>query len=271
MPELPEVEIVVQNLNEILQPPMVLLDWKFFRKDLRFSIPKKSLTSLSGQKILRVHRRAKYILFELKEKTIISHLGMTGSWRVESQEWNRRRHDHVAFRFSKNHYLVYEDARRFGFLEVVKNSEIFERFKSLGVEPLSEDLDIKQLVNQLKKLNSPIKTALMNQKYIVGIGNIYASEILFRCGLSPLKKCQQVTKEQYVQIFQWAQKILRRAIKNGGSSIENYRNGFGESGSFQNHFQVYGRDKEECFVCATLIKSQFLSGRSTFWCPNCQK
>lgn len=271
MPELPEVEIVVQNLNEILNPPMVLFEWKFFRKDLRFTIPKKSLISLCGERLLRIHRRAKYILFEFKEKTMISHLGMTGSWRVERQEWDRRRHDHVAFRFSKDRYLVYEDARRFGFLEVVDNSEIFKRFKSLGSEPLDVHFDVKQLITQLKKLNSPIKTALMNQKYIVGIGNIYASEILFRCGLSPLKKCQQVTHEQYAQIVRWTQKILKQAIMNGGSSIENYRNGFGEAGSFQNHFQVYGRNQEECFVCSSPIQSQFISGRSTFWCPKCQK
>ncbi len=271
MPELPEVEIVVRNLQKILSPPFFIKDWVFFRKNLRFVIPKNKLRQLMYQKILSVSRRAKYLLFETDTKFIILHLGMTGSWRLEKSNWSKRTHDHVAFEFGSNQFLVYEDARRFGFIEVCAKNKIEKRFQHVGVEPLAESFNQAFISRSFKKLNSPIKNALMNQKFVVGIGNIYASEILFRAQVSPLKNCSRITLKQYAKIWECTKTILQNAIEQGGSTVDNYKNSFGESGNFQNLLRVYGREGEFCFVCGTEIKSKFLAGRNTFWCPACQK
>lgn len=271
MPELPEVETVARNLSDILKPPFKILEWSFFRKDLRFPIPQKRLNALVLTPIQKITRRAKYLLFETSDAVIISHLGMTGSWRVEMKGWEKRKHDHVAFRFSAHQFLVYEDARRFGFLEVCKKSDLSKRFRGVGVEPLDSDFDEKQITDQFRKLSAPIKNALMNQKLVVGIGNIYASEILFRAKVSPLKKCSNVSEKDYQKIWLFSRQILTEAISLGGSTIENYKNSFGESGGFQNSHQVYGRAGEKCPNCAGSIKSKILAGRNTFWCSTCQR
>ena len=271
MPELPEVEIVVRNLQQILQPPFVILDWLFFRKDLRFVIPHKKLKNLIGESVSKISRRAKYILFETEKFVIIAHLGMTGSWRLERLGWSKRKHDHLAFEFSKDQFLVYEDTRRFGFIEVCLKKEIQKRFQLVGIEPLETTFDHEQLTKLFKKLNAPIKNALMNQKFVVGVGNIYASEILFQSGVSPLKKCSTVTLAEYEKIWKNTRLILQKAIDQGGSTIENYKNSYGEMGQFQNQHRVYGRDQQPCFNCGAKIKSKFLAGRNTFWCSACQK
>lgn len=271
MPELPEVEIVCRNLTQIIKPPETIKSWKFFREDLRFKIPKASLNKLVGQKLIKVERRAKYILLNFNDHTVISHLGMTGSWREEKQAWTRRKHDHLAFEISKNRFLVFEDPRRFGFIEVVKTSQLGERFEDLGPEPLNESTDFSALTLKFKKLQAPIKTALMNQKLLVGVGNIYASEVLFRTKVNPLKKCSKLKTEDYSRIWGEVKIVLGEAIKKGGSTIDNYRNGFGEEGQFQDSFFVYGRLKEACIKCHTPIKSVVQAGRTTFWCPSCQK
>lgn len=271
MPELPEVEIVCRNLTQIIKPPDSIKSWKFFRADLRFKIPKAGLNKLVGQKLLKVERRAKYILLNFNDYTLISHLGMTGSWREEKQGWVKRKHDHLAFEISGKRFLVFEDPRRFGFIEVVKTSQLANRFENLGVEPLSESTDFNGLSLKFKKLQAPIKTALMNQKLLVGVGNIYASEVLFRTNINPLKKCSKLTHEEYLKIWSEVKIVLDEAIKKGGSTIENYRNSFGEKGQFQDNFFVYGRLKEACIKCHTPIKSVVQAGRTTFWCPSCQK
>lgn len=267
MPELPEVETVSRNLNEILKPPFQILEWMFFRKDLRFSIPKKKLKPV---RIERISRRAKYLLFETQDEVVISHLGMTGAWRVEAKNWTRRKHDHLAFRFNEGQYLVYEDPRRFGFIEVCKKSDISKRFRGVGVEPLEPGFNENQVNEQFLKRSSSIKVALMNQKLVVGIGNIYASEILFKAKVSPLKKCSKVSQAGYQNIWFYTRQILEQAIAHGGSTIENYKNSFGKAGDFQSSHQVYGRGGEKCLVCASLIKSKIVGGRNTFWCGTCQ-
>jgi formamidopyrimidine-DNA glycosylase len=271
MPELPEVEIVCRNLAEIIKPPQRLESWLFFRSNLRFAIPKKSLLNLVGRQLLKIERRAKYILLNFDDYTVISHLGMTGSWRQESESWTRRKHDHLAFEINQKRFLVYEDPRRFGFIEVVKSTELKSRFVDLGVEPLASDTNFEELTSKYKVLASPIKTALMNQKLLVGVGNIYASEVLFRTQINPLKKCSNVSISDYQTLWNEIKVILSEAINEGGATIENYRNSYGEKGRFQNSFFVYGRSSEACIKCHTSIKSLVQAGRTTFWCPSCQK
>ncbi len=271
MPELPEVEIVCRNLASRIAPASEIKSWVFFRADLRFKIPKKALLKIVGQPLRNIRRRAKYILFDFGEHLIISHLGMTGSWRNEKAGWSRRKHDHLAFAVSDNTYFVFEDPRRFGFIEVIKTADFAARFKDLGAEPLDQKVDFEQLIESFRRLNAPIKNALMNQKLLVGVGNIYASEVLFRTRISPLKKCSKISAEQYRSLFQEVIHVLTEAIEAGGSSISDYRNLDGEKGDFQQSFFVYGRAAETCLICSSKIKSVVQAGRSTFWCPSCQK
>lgn len=271
MPELPEVEIVCRNLAKMLGPQAQIIAWKFFRSDLRFKIPKAQLLKLQKLPLVRISRRAKYILFNFDDYIMISHLGMTGSWRLEKAGWNRRKHDHLAFAVNPETYLVFEDPRRFGFIEVIRREKLTERFKLLGAEPLDSETDFEKLGQKFRELNSPVKTALMNQKLVVGVGNIYASEVLFRTGIDPHKKCSKLSQKSFVSIFKEIEVVLSAAISAGGSSISSYRNSYGEKGSFQTSFFVYGRKNEACLKCKTPIKSDIQAGRSTFWCPNCQK
>lgn len=270
MPELPEVEIVVRNLNEMMGARPVVQEWIFYRADLRMALPKSKLNKLVGQKILNIRRRAKFILFEFAGQVVVSHLGMTGSWREEKAGWKKQKHDHVVLVLSKDRFFVYSDPRRFGFIEIWPVEKLVDRFSEYGVEPLAPETDFTLLTEKFRALQAPIKTSLMNQKLVVGIGNIYASEILFAAGVSPLKKCSKVNHEKYKLIWEMSRKILNRSIEKGGSTIENYRNSKGEEGAFQNEFSVYGREKEECLICHTPVKQKVMAGRSTYWCPKCQ-
>lgn len=271
MPELPEVEIVCRNLANMLEPGSTICEWKFFRSDLRFKIPKVKLQRLLSLPLEKVSRRAKYILFYFDNYVMISHLGMTGSWRRENAGWERRKHDHLAFAVDKKTFFVFEDPRRFGFIEVIPKNELSVRFMQLGAEPLDSTTDFEKLAFDFKKLNSPIKSALMNQKLLVGVGNIYASEVLFRVGVNPLIKCTKLSQQLLSAIFKEVAFVLTRAIAAGGSSISSYRNSYGEKGSYQTSFFVYGRKNEPCLKCKAPIKCAIQAGRSTFWCPNCQK
>jgi formamidopyrimidine-DNA glycosylase len=276
MPELPEVEIVCRNLNKILGRNSRVKSWLFFRQDLRFKIPQKQLLQLRGQKIQSLSRRAKYLIFYFEEMALISHLGMTGEWRTENSGFDRksanyRKHDHVCLQLEGGVCLVYHDPRRFGFLQIVSKKQLPAYFAEFGVEPLDSGVDFGALTEKFKGLKGPIKSALMNQKLLVGVGNIYASEALYRAGIYPFKSSAQLSRESYGRLWGEVRGLLTEAIKKGGSTIENYRNAFGEAGEFQKGFYVYGRQGEECRKCHTPIKSRVLSGRSTFWCPSCQK
>ena len=271
MPELPEVEIVCRNLAKMIEPGSAIREWKFFRSDLRFKIPKAQLQKLRNLPLVKISRRAKYILFDFGEALLISHLGMTGSWRLEKAGWPRRKHDHLAFAVDKKTFFVFEDPRRFGFIEVVRKEKLAERFSLLGAEPLDMTIDFELLGQSFKRLKSPVKTALMNQKLIVGVGNIYASEVLFRTGVNPQKKCSKLSQQEFSAIFREIDSVLTAAISAGGSSISSYRNSYGEKGKFQTSLFVYGRKSQPCLKCETPIKSGVQAGRSTFWCPKCQK
>jgi formamidopyrimidine-DNA glycosylase len=222
MPELPEVETVCRNLNEIIAKNSKILAWQFWRKDLRFSLPIKQLETLKSEKLRRIYRRAKYIVFEFDSSAMISHLGMTGQWSNYSGEfkkYDKKKHDHVGFEFSKNQWLIYNDPRRFGFIHFVKNADRPKYFFNVGLEPLDINTDLNSLNPTFKKLKTNIKAALMNQKYVVGVGNIYASEVLFRSKINPLKICSKVTLVQYEKLWTEVCAVLSEAINSGGSTI----------------------------------------------------
>lgn len=268
MPELPEVEIVKRNLSEVLnsQPTLVKID--FFRKDLRFVIPIKKLKSLLGSKVINIRRRAKYIIIETTKGDILSHLGMTGSWRYHQLKKNK--HDYIQLKFSNNKTLIYSDPRRFGSFEFLDEQTKVKRLAHLGYEPFDENLTADKLKDLLSNKSCSIKVAIMDQKILVGVGNIYASEALFLSGISPQKMAKRLKLAQLKSLLESIRLVLGRAIEAGGSSISDFKNVDGNSGYFQQQHLVYGRNGESCKECGSAIRMKVIAGRSTFWCPGCQ-
>lgn len=264
MPELPEVENVRLGLNKYLsdQP---LEEVRLLRKDLRFPFPKKELATLKNQKLLSLNRRGKFLIFNFENLSIFSHLGMTGHWRVETTHI-KQKHDHVILKWA--HQLwVYNDPRRFGYIGL--NTGQLE--KTFGPDPILDKIIIHDFVSRSKGKKQPIKTWLMDQKNILGIGNIYASEVLFSSGVHPLRPTDKVTPTEWKSILAHTKRILKKSIKLGGSTIKDYRTVSGEKGGFQNTWNVYDRKDKSCTVCKRPIELLKLSGRATYFCKKCQR
>ncbi len=274
MPELPEVESVRSDLESILVGKEQISAVKILSPRLRTSLSTKSISNVIGKPIGAIRRRAKYLLIEFEDGILLSHLGMTGSWRIK-KNFNEEglKHDHVVMSLSSGKQLVYHDPRRFGILEWVKRSQLEKNrwLKNLGPEPLGNEFSADYLFSEITKKKSPIKTALMNQKLVVGLGNIYVAESLFLAGISPRRKSRRILFPQCEKLHDEITKILKFAIARGGTTISDYRRADGNSGSFQNELFVYNRAGLPCKRCETTIKSMLQSGRSTFWCPQCQK
>lgn len=270
MPELPEVEVVRRGLEDILQDHPILEKIELKRKDLRSVIPAKKLNTLVGQRITSVERRAKYLLLWTPKGAILSHLGMTGTWRV-APYGDEKPHDHVYLYFSGNLRLAYRDPRRFGCLDFVQNIEKSPHLKDLGPEPLSSDFTGEYLWQRLRSKKIAIKAAIMDQKIVVGVGNIYASEALFAAKIKPTMSAHRLSLKQAEILVEEIKKVLALSIEHGGSSISDFAQANGESGYFQTVFQVYGRKGEPCKICGRPIKSKIVGGRNTFWCSSCQK
>ncbi|WP_413293674.1 bifunctional DNA-formamidopyrimidine glycosylase/DNA-(apurinic or apyrimidinic site) lyase [Bdellovibrio sp. HCB185ZH] len=272
MPELPEVEVVRKGLEQILKKEPTLLDIELKRPDLRDPIPLKKLKTLIGQKVRRVERRAKYLLIWTDKGGMLSHLGMTGTWRV-AEEGDERLHDHIYLHFSGGLRLAYRDPRRFGIFDFVAADDVaaHPRLKILGPEPLSAEFSGESLWQSLRNKQIALKVAIMDQKVVVGVGNIYASEALFAAKIKPTLPAKKLSLERANLLVKEIRRILAESIKKGGSSISDFAQTSGESGYFQNTFKVYDRAGQPCVVCKQQIKSKVMGGRNTFWCGHCQK
>lgn len=271
MPELPEVEVVRRELEQILADHPKIEKFEFKRRDLRDPIPIRRLSGFEGAEVLGVYRRAKYLLIETSAGGILSHLGMTGTWR-KAGPGDERLHDHIYVYFSSGLRLAFRDPRRFGIFETYNplRPQDSSRLKNLGPEPLSADFTGEYLWKALRKKKAPIKTALMDQKLVVGVGNIYASEALFQARIKPQKRADRLTKVQTRVLVAVIQQILAESIERGGSSISDFAGAGGEAGSYQDHHQVYDRKDQECVICQAKIRHSVMAGRSTYWCPRCQ-
>lgn len=273
MPELPEVEIVKRGLEEILVKPAAdiqILKIQSSQKKLRNTIDAKSLRHVRGQTIRSLERKAKYIIIELEDHCLISHLGMTGSWRREMEP---QLHDHVRIFLSNKQILTYNDPRRFGIFDVIKKSQInnYRRFVELGPDPvLTPEFNGDYLLKVAEGRAVPIKSLIMNQQIVVGVGNIYASEALFLSGIHPLTPSTQLTRKQMNLLAAAIKEVLLDAIVCGGTTISDFKHTSGSSGGFQNFLLVYGKSLENCLFCQTVIQSQVIVGRNSFWCPECQ-
>ena len=287
MPELPEVEIVKLSLKKTIKSKKIL-KVKVNNRNLRFKIQKDFEALLKRRKIIDVNRKAKYLIIILDDnKYLIIHFGMSGTLHLLKKEFDFKntnlsfykgqnfpyKHNHIELFFDK-FKIVYNDPRRFGFVKFLNSKKELVKFlKNFGIEPLEKKFNIKYLKKILNNKNKNIKNILLDQKYISGIGNIYANEILFFSKINPNKLGKKINISEMKKLLVFSKKVLRKAIKKGGSTIRDFKNAEGTKGSFQDEFKVYNKDGFRCpnSLCAKFIKKITISNRSSFYCPDCQK
>ena len=287
MPELPEVEIVKQSLaKKIEQKKIKKVIIK--NRNLRFKIPLKFEKLLENKTIKKVTRFSKYLILNFSDGTFcLIHLGMSGTIHlIKKNDLNKftntsfynssilpKRHNHVEIQFS-DLKIIYNDPRRFGFFKFINNKqELINRFNHLGPEPFFKNFDLKYLMKYFINKKKNIKSFLLDQKFVSGIGNIYASEILFLSKINPTTFAMKLSKKDCKKIISFSKSVLNKAIKKGGSSIRDFKNTSGEIGNFQKEFKVYQRENLNCRrnKCTGKIRKIFISKRSTFFCNTCQK
>jgi formamidopyrimidine-DNA glycosylase len=272
MPELPEVETVSRGLEKILNyGHEQILKIQLSPQPLRVSPSTQLIRGAQKQYIHGIRRVAKYLIFELDRHMLLSHLGMTGSWRILDAP---RKHDHVFIELSSGRSLVFNDPRRFGMFDIL-SKDFWEqdlRLAKLGRDPVQPPyLKGSEVFAITRGKKTSIKALIMNQVYIVGVGNIYASEALFLSGIHPLREAQTLSQKECHLLANSIVQVLLDAIEMGGTTLRDFRQAGGSSGYFQNFLLAYGRDREECIYCHTPLQSQIIVGRNSFWCPNCQK
>ena len=286
MPELPEVEIVKKSLKKNVKDKKIL-DVVITNRNLRFKVEKDFEKILKNRKIQNVNRYAKNIILKLNGNIyVIIHLGMTGTFHLIRNNILKNtnlsfyqskdlpiKHNHIVLIFKKFR-VIYNDPRRFGFFKLLKDKESFKLYlKNIGYEPLDKNFNLKYLKKSIQFRKKCIKSILLDQKIISGIGNIYANEILFRSGLNPRKKGLKLKDFELKYLYKYSKLVLKKAILKGGSSIRDFRNTEGAKGSFQDNFKVYDKDNHNCpnKKCNNKIKKINISNRSTFYCEKCQK
>ena len=268
MPELPEVETVRRGLRIKIVGKKISL-YQQFRKDLRWLIPPNIKEIIEGAIILSIDRKGKFLLINLNVNyTLIIHLGMSGTLRVHNK-FQKLKHDHVILKLETGQSLIFNDTRRFGLFHLALKNEEFSMFENNGPDPLSQK-DGNYFYNKIKNSKSTLKALLLNNKIISGIGNIYASEILFLSRLSPKKRGNKVTKIQCDEIIKFSKIVLNRAIKFGGTTLNDYHNAENKPGYFKIKLFVYDREGEECKECKSKIFQIRQNNRSTYFCKNCQ-
>lgn len=272
MPELPEVETTRLGISPHLLGKQIK-EVIIRRYDLRWPVS-PGLSEMAGRTFVSVKRRSKYLLLETAENEVLMvHLGMSGSLRVvpEAEEW--RKHDHIGITLSGGLQLRYHDPRRFGLAMVMPLSEIRAHplIKNLGPEPLEEHFDASHLHAALRKKSIALKTAIMDAKIVVGVGNIYASESLFRAGIHPQLHANKLTKPKAERLVKAIKEVLTESITQGGTTLRDFLKSDGEPGYFKQRLFVYGRKDEPCRVCGTAVSHKVLGQRATFWCKVCQK
>ncbi len=270
MPELPEVETAKNGIT----PPLLgkaIQSITINRPNLRIPFPKNMKQSLEGQKCINLRRRGKYIWIDFENNlTLVIHLGMSGSLTIDKTTSSP--HDHVVFTIQDGTTITYNDPRRFGMMFFVETGKEHNHkaFLNMGPEPLSNDLNAIYLIQKLINKKSPIKTALLDQSIVAGIGNIYACEALYRANISPLRPSNDITEEEATELIIYIRDILNEAIISGGSSLRDHRQADGTLGYFQHTFDVYDREGQTCKITGDKIIRITQSGRSTFYCPEKQ-
>lgn len=274
MPELPEVETVVKALRKALRGRT--LNGARFLGNMRLPFNAGAVTrAVAGKRVTGVRRRAKYIVIDLEDSlSLLSHLGMTGFFHLESGDSAYHNHDRAAFILADGEELRYADARRFGFVKLARLSRMGgwpDELAGLGVEPLCRAFNGRALFEKAHGRKTPVKVFIMDQAIVVGVGNIYASESLFAAGIDPTRYAGDLTEEEWELLSVKIQAVLRDAIRQGGSTIKNYRTVDGSEGGFQRSLMIYGKNGGVCPICSGGVVTIRQGGRSTFYCPNCQR
>jgi formamidopyrimidine-DNA glycosylase len=274
MPELPEVEVIKRGLQKHL-PGRKVLEIVAGNKKLRLPMPRKNLKKyIQGARFISVDRRAKFLLLTMDNGAIlIVHLGMTGRLGIFPADTPRAKHDHLRLQLDNTMQLRFNDIRRFGFIQVLEPGQGLggTMLDKLGPEPLGSDFTPKHLLKNAATKSRPLKNFLMDSRIVVGIGNIYACEILFHACLNPEKEVRSITLGEWTKIVESSRYVLQKAIESGGTTISDFVNENGKTGYFQLKLQVYGRQGKPCNICSTLITKKTMAGRSTFFCAQCQK
>jgi len=292
MPELPEVETIARGLSKRVTGDVIESVWLGQKKEPLKSPASEIAAVLEQTRIATVRRMGKHIVFDLEHVNVgrtvpsaksrrskrnqrstitqdkaqwIVHLGMTGHLQVCEPAIEIAKHTHAILKLASGRELRFVDSRRFGRLSVASSGD----FDATGIEPLEVDLD--RFIALFRGRKTPIKSALLNQKLLRGVGNIYADESLFRAGIRPRRRASSVTRERLGKLFLSVREVLTEAIALGGSSVSDYVNADGEEGFFQLQHRVYGRESDPCLVCKTPIKRIVIAGRSSHYCPKCQK
>lgn len=283
MPELPEVETTKKSLEPLLQHKVI--DLQVYQPQLRWQMP-NDLTQLCNEQLVRVDRRAKYLILTFSnpqsklprvEKKLLIHLGMSGSLQQHKTGTQKRKHDHLIMTFEDDIQLHYHDPRRFG--SILWYEQYADKLLNhLGVEPLSEYFNADYLYHIIHKnhkvsrslIQRPIKSVIMEQKIVVGVGNIYATESLFLSNIHPATPAHLLTQEQLAQLVKHIKTILAKAIQQGGSTLKDFTTGAGKTGYFQQTLLAYGRQNQPCVCCQTPLQNIKLNGRASVFCPKCQ-
>ncbi len=272
MPEIAEVETVRNILKkqilfkkikqvQVLYPKMIESNINEFEKNLL------------GNEFIDIKRRGKWLIFELNDFYLLSHLRMEGKYFIKPHEEKIEKHEHVIITFSDHTDLRYHDTRKFGRMNLIKKTDLekVEAIQKQGYEPGEKRLTKEYLIGKLKNKKIPIKTILLDQTIISGLGNIYANEVLFDAKIHPLKNGCDITKEEAERIIESSEKIISRAIELGGTTIKSYTSSLGVTGRFQQELMVHKREDKPCLICKTPIERIKVNGRSTYYCPKCQK
>jgi formamidopyrimidine-DNA glycosylase len=272
MPELPEVETVARGLAQRVAGDTIESVWIGRKPEPLKSPARQIATTLEGSRIASVRRVGKHIVVDLQQGAQklsgqwVVHLGMTGSLVVTKPDQEILKHTHLIAKLASGRELRFVDPRRFGRLSVHRAENIF---RAAGSEPL--DVEFEAFARLFRGRNTPIKSALLNQKLLSGVGNIYADEALFRAGVRPRRRAAKVTREELHKLYEALRQVLKEAITAGGSSVSDYVNADGDEGLFQFDHRVYGREGEACLACRTPIKRVVIAGRSAHYCPRCQR
>ena len=281
MPELPEVETIARGLHKRVAGDTIQSIWLGEKPEPLKSSPRDIAKVLEHSKIVQVRRVGKHIVFDLKQPSKgrdrrerngqwVVHLGMTGKMQVTTPDAEVAKHTHAIARLASGREVRFVDPRRFGRLAVVgAHPSVSVSFQAPGDEPLESQAE--RFIELFRGRKTPIKSALLNQKLLSGVGNIYADEALFRAGIRPRRRAASLTRDRLRKLHRAVQAVLREAIELGGSSVSDYVNADGEEGFFQLQHRVYGREGEPCLVCGTPIKRVVIAGRSSHYCSHCQK
>jgi len=283
MPELPEVETVRRGLSPVMEGQAIARA-DVNRPDLRWPFPERMAERLTGQKVLGLRRRSKYILADLTSgETLLIHLGMSGRMLISGDPLGQfahahpapEKHDHVVLHMDTGARITFNDPRRFGAMDLLDTAtaEAHPLLAKIGPEPLSNAFNEAHLIAAFKGRNTPVKSALLDQRIVAGLGNIYVCEALFRAHISPLRKAGRISASRVASLVPIIREVLSQAIEAGGSSLRDFRQADGELGYFQHRFDVYGREGEPCRHdgCAGHVARIVQSGRSSFYCPTCQR